>query len=60
MARGIGVPGERLIMHGDVRSGESLMVALGARVGRIVLDSVDEITALLHPTTVAELANRLV
>ena len=46
VARRAAVPGERIIMHGNVKTGEDLKAALSARVGRIVLDSSDEIEAL--------------
>jgi diaminopimelate decarboxylase len=46
VARQAGVPGERIILHGNVKTSEDLKAALSARVGRIVLDSMDEIDAL--------------
>ncbi len=46
VARRAGVPGERIIMHGDVKTAEDLKAALVARVGRVVLHSLDEIAAL--------------
>jgi diaminopimelate decarboxylase len=45
-ARRAGVPGERIIVHGNVKTAEDLKAALSARAGRIVLDSTDEINAL--------------
>jgi diaminopimelate decarboxylase len=41
-----GVPGERLVMHGSNKSEEELARALDTGVGRIVVDSFDEITRL--------------
>jgi diaminopimelate decarboxylase len=41
-----GVPAERLVLHGNNKSEEELTAALGAGVGRIVVDSFDEITRL--------------
>ncbi len=38
-----GVPGERLVLHGNNKSEAELARALAARVGRIVIDSMDEI-----------------
>ncbi|MEI6373793.1 MAG: diaminopimelate decarboxylase [Actinomycetes bacterium] len=41
-----GVPGDRLIMHGNNKSSDELGRALDARVGRIVIDSFEEIARL--------------
>jgi diaminopimelate decarboxylase len=41
-----GVPADRLIMHGNNKSSTELRAALTAGVGRIVLDSFDEVTRL--------------
>ena len=41
-----GVPPERLILHGNNKSAEELATALGQAVGRIVVDSFDEIARL--------------
>ncbi|MDN5918020.1 MAG: diaminopimelate decarboxylase [Pseudonocardia sp.] len=41
-----GVPGERILLHGNVKTDEDLKAALDARVGRIVIDSLDEIDRL--------------
>ena len=41
-----GVPPERLVMHGNNKSEEELAAALEAGVGRIVVDSFDEIRRL--------------
>jgi diaminopimelate decarboxylase len=37
-----GVPAERLVFHGNNKSANELSMALGAKVGRIVVDSADE------------------
>jgi diaminopimelate decarboxylase len=41
-----GAPGERLVCHGNNKSSEELVAALAAGVGRIVVDSFDEIGRL--------------
>ena len=41
-----GVPAERLVLHGNNKSADELAAALQAGVGRIVLDSFDEIARL--------------
>jgi diaminopimelate decarboxylase len=41
-----GVPGNRLVLHGNNKSDEELSQALAAGVGRIVIDSFDEIDRL--------------
>ncbi len=46
VAQSAGVPPERLILHGNNKSSEELAAALGAGVGRIVVDSFDEIARL--------------
>jgi diaminopimelate decarboxylase len=46
VALAAGVPGERLVLHGNNKSGAELEAALEARVGRIVVDSFDEIDRL--------------
>ena len=38
-----GVPGDRLLMHGNNKSAEEIDAAVAARVGRIVIDSFDDI-----------------
>lgn len=43
VALAAGVPGDRLVMHGNNKSVAELGMALDAGVGRIVLDSFDEI-----------------
>lgn len=43
VALAAGVPGDRLIMHGNNKSESELMAALDAEVGRIVVDSFDEL-----------------
>ena len=52
VALAAGVPAERLVMHGNNKSSEELAVALQAGVGRIVVDSFDELDRLdaLHAT----------
>lgn len=46
VARTAGFPAERLVLHGNVKTTEDLKTALAAGVGRIVVDSVEEIEAL--------------
>jgi diaminopimelate decarboxylase len=46
VARAAGFPAERLVLHGNVKTAEDLNAALTAGVGRIVVDSVEEIQAL--------------
>ncbi len=46
VALSAGVPPERLILHGNNKSSEELATALKHGVGRIVVDSFDEITRL--------------
>ncbi|HEX3790556.1 MAG TPA: diaminopimelate decarboxylase [Pseudonocardiaceae bacterium] len=46
VARSVGFPAERIMLHGNVKTPEDLKSALDYRVGRIVLDSVDEIEQL--------------
>jgi diaminopimelate decarboxylase len=48
-----GVPGERLVFHGNNKSATELAEAAGADVGRLVVDSFDEIDKLeaLHAST---------
>jgi diaminopimelate decarboxylase len=41
-----GARGEQLVFHGNNKSSEELVAALGAGVGRIVVDSFDEISRL--------------
>ena len=48
VALSAGVPPERLILHGNNKSVEELAAALALRVGRIVIDSFDEIARLGH------------
>jgi diaminopimelate decarboxylase len=45
-----GVPAERLVMHGNNKSEAELEAALDAGVGRIVVDSFDEIERLVRLT----------
>ncbi len=46
VALSAGVPGDRLVMHGNNKSDAELAAALAAGVGRIVVDSFDEIDRL--------------
>jgi diaminopimelate decarboxylase len=46
VALSAGVPAGRLVLHGNNKSEEELASALAAGVGRIVIDSFDEITRL--------------
>ncbi len=50
VARSVGFPADRIILHGNVKTAEDLKAALAYRVGRIVLDSFDEID---HVATLA-------
>ena len=43
VARSAGVPTDRLVLHGNNKSLEELRLAMGDGVGRIVIDSFDEI-----------------
>ncbi|MET0189769.1 MAG: diaminopimelate decarboxylase [Pseudonocardia sediminis] len=45
-AAAAGVPGDRILLHGNVKTDDDLKAALDARVGRIVIDSPDEIDRL--------------
>jgi len=53
MALHAGVPGDRLVLHGNNKSERELEMAVEAGVGRIVVDSFDELDRLdvLHATT---------
>lgn len=42
-----GVPGERLVLHGNNKDLDELTMALDAGVGRIVVDSLDEVHRLI-------------
>jgi diaminopimelate decarboxylase len=46
VALSAGVPGERLVLHGNNKSEAELGRALEARVGRVIVDSFDEIDRL--------------
>jgi diaminopimelate decarboxylase len=46
VARSIGFPAERILLHGNAKTPEDLKAALGYGVRRIVLDSLDEIEQL--------------
>jgi len=39
VARAAGVPAERLVLHGNNKSGEELRRAIAEGVGRIIIDS---------------------
>lgn len=53
VAQAAGVPGDRLILHGNNKSTAELAEALHAGVGRIIVDSFDELDRLdaLHAST---------
>ncbi|WP_033293039.1 diaminopimelate decarboxylase [Amycolatopsis jejuensis] len=46
VARAVGFPAERILLHGNAKTPEDLKAALQYGVGRIVLDSLDEIEQL--------------
>jgi diaminopimelate decarboxylase len=46
VALSAGVPADRLVLHGNNKSGEELRAGLAAGVGRLVIDSFDEIDRL--------------
>jgi len=46
VALAAGAPGERLVLHGNNKSEDELAAALAAGVGRVVVDSFDEIARL--------------
>ncbi len=48
VARSAGAPPDRLVLHGNNKSDEELATALAIGVGRIVVDSFDEIDRLEH------------
>jgi diaminopimelate decarboxylase len=48
VALSAGVPPSRLVLHGNNKSEDELARALGVGVGRIVVDSFDEIERLVH------------
>jgi diaminopimelate decarboxylase len=43
VARTVGFPSSRITLHGNAKTPEDLKAAIGHQVGRIVIDSVDEI-----------------
>ncbi|GIT76752.1 MAG: hypothetical protein Ct9H300mP31_12830 [Acidimicrobiaceae bacterium] len=49
VARHAGVPGDRLVLHGNNKSDSELAMALDEGVGRIVVDSFDELDRLDGP-----------
>ena len=53
VALAAGVPADRLVLHGNNKSTDELRMAVGAGVGRIVVDSFDELDRLdaLHAET---------
>ncbi|MBW0119059.1 diaminopimelate decarboxylase, partial [Pseudonocardia abyssalis] len=46
VAAAAGFPGERMVLHGNVKAPEDLKAAFAAGVGRVVIDSLDEIAPL--------------
>lgn len=46
VARSVGFPAERIVLHGNVKTPEDLKAALSYGVGRIVVDSFDELDRL--------------
>ena len=46
VARSVGFPADRIMLHGNVKTPEDLKAALSYRVRRIVIDSLDEIEQL--------------
>ncbi|GGM73481.1 diaminopimelate decarboxylase [Longimycelium tulufanense] len=46
VARSVGFPAERILLHGNAKTPEDLKAALALHVGRIVIDSLDEIDQL--------------
>ncbi|KAA2261026.1 diaminopimelate decarboxylase [Solihabitans fulvus] len=46
VARAVGFPAERIVMHGNAKTPDDLKAAIGYGVGRIVVDSLDEIDQL--------------
>lgn len=52
VARSVGFPPERILLHGNVKTGEDLKAAISYGVDRIVIDSLDEldqVAALARP-----------
>jgi diaminopimelate decarboxylase len=54
VARHAGFPAERIVLHGNNKSSGELRAALDARVGRIVVDSFDELDRLEQLSTRAD------
>ena len=52
---GAGVPGDRVVMHGNNKSDRELRYALESNVGRLVVDSFDEIERLARLTAAGRL-----
>ncbi|EXG81138.1 diaminopimelate decarboxylase [Cryptosporangium arvum] len=46
VARAVGFPPERVVLHGNAKTAEDLRSALDYRVGRVVIDSVSEVARL--------------
>jgi diaminopimelate decarboxylase len=56
VALAAGVPGPRLVLHGNNKSADEIVAALAAGVGRMVVDSFDEVDRLSY--LAAESENR--
>jgi diaminopimelate decarboxylase len=54
-----GFPAERILVHGNNKSGDELRAALDARVGRIVVDSDVEIARLAHAAEAASVCQKV-
>lgn len=50
LATEAGLPGERILLHGNVKTDADLRAATEARAGRIVIDSLDEIDRIADRT----------
>jgi diaminopimelate decarboxylase len=59
VARSVGFPAERILLHGNVKTPEDLKAALAYRVGRIVIDSLDEIEQLAALTPAQDVMIRV-
>jgi diaminopimelate decarboxylase len=57
VARAAGVPAERLVLHGNNKSVGELRVALNDGVGRIVVDSFDELDRISALVAAGEAAD---
>jgi diaminopimelate decarboxylase len=58
VALAAGVPADRLVLHGNNKSAEELVLAVEAGVGRIVVDSFDEIDRLEHLVSIGRSPRR--